>query len=92
MTAKKRINAPKLIFGYPLHTERCKSGLLPPPKHHFMGSRSPLFIFCVFGLVGVLCDWPHLVGIPDEHIVFAHAMGLIAIGLAFGALLCGPDS
>ncbi len=54
-------------------------------------TRDALFLFCVFGLVGVLCDWPHLFGIPDEHVVFAHAMGFLAIGCALGALMSRSD-
>jgi len=58
-----------------------------PPKR----ARHALFIICVMGFAGVLCDWPHLFGIPDEHIVFANAMGLIALGSVMGAFMCGCD-
>ena len=49
----------------------------------------PLWIVCAFGIVGVLCDWPHLLGLEDENIVFAHALGLLAVGCALGALDSG---
>lgn len=96
MTTRSRtLNRGKVIFGYPLHTGRSTNGHFTPPNCAFFGIRGgprrALFVFCVLGLVGVLCDWPHLLGIPDEHIVFAHAMGFLALGLALGALNSGCD-